>query len=369
MHISQFDYTLPKELIAQSPSDPRDHSNLMIVDRSTGSTKTDKFFNLPTYLTPNDILVFNNTKVFPARIFGTQNTKRYEVLLLSPTHNSQPTTNNSPHSHSNIWSCLIRGKIRIGDKLGFKKFHGTIIQKNDGNYSIEFNISYPEFMARLSEIGHTPIPPYIKSSLSENELREKYQTIYAINTGSAAAPTAGLHFTNSLLAKLKAKDIQIEYVTLHVGLGTFAPVREENLEEHKIHSEYFTVDDETIDRLNDAKKAGKRIIAVGTTTTRVLETLATNNLDQLGQLEITNSQSSTELFITPGYKFKFVDGLITNFHLPKSTLLALVAAFASRPNTNEIFTTFNNSLIGTVYAKAIEEKFRFFSFGDGMLIL
>lgn len=394
MKTLDFDYTLPKELIANSPADPRDHSNLMIVDRSkytfshskrseestSDYLKVDKFFNLPNYLTPNDVLVFNNTKVFPARIFGSKNGKLHEVLLLSHSNSQQSHpelvsgshtisfSHSNSYSNSNTWSCLIRGKIAINDTLSFGKFLGKVLSKENGTYSIKFSIPYPEFLERLYEIGNTPIPPYIHSTLTEKKLREKYQTIYAKDEGSAAAPTAGLHFTQELINQLTNNGVQLEYVTLHVGLGTFAPVREENMKDHQIHTEEFSVDPETIKRLNNYKKEGRRIIAVGTTTTRVLETLALSSVDQLGQLEIRDSKSSTELFIYPPFKFNFVDAMITNFHLPKSTLLALVCAFVSKPNTNHKFTTFFNSLIGEAYQKAIEENFRFFSFGDAMLI-
>lgn len=387
MHISQFDYILPKELIAQSPASPRDHSNLMIIKRSESSIKTDKFFNLPDHLTSNDVLVFNNTKVFPARIYGKKGDKSHEVLLLNLSSRGPEVRGDLKFSkkiaslplamtHTTTWECLVRGKIKEGNILTFPDFIGTVVSKEADHYLVEFSLPYPLFMEKLYKIGNTPIPPYIKSGLSEKSLREKYQTIYAQNEGSSAAPTAGLHFTDSVVEELKSKNIKLEHVTLHVGLGTFAPVREENLEEHTIHSEYFTVDPQTIKRLNEAKRAGKRIIAVGTTTTRVLETLADNSgflrhseLVLESPLSTHYSLLTTNIFIFPPYKFKFIKGLITNFHLPKSTLLALVSAFVSYPNTKERFTTFTDSLLGKAYQKAIEEKFKFFSFGDGMLIL
>ena len=220
-------------------------------------------------------------------------------------------------------------------------------------------------MKCLQKSGHTPIPPYIKSSEKELNLRKEYQTVYADSLGSVAAPTAGFHFTKSLLHKLKVKGVQIEYVTLHVGLGTFAPVKTKNLEDHPMHSEYFEVEKDVAERLNTAKKIGKRIISVGTTSTRTLESIS----NKAGKLEIKKLTGSTNIFIYPGYKFKFVDALITNFHLPESTLLALVSAFVSSPNTDKKFRSFKTSLIGKAYVEAIKEKYRFYSFGDSSLII
>lgn len=353
MDISLFDYQLPPNLIADSPVEPRDHSKLLIVNREIKKINHDHFYNITSYLTKNDVLVFNNSKVFPARLFGKKETGgKIELLLL---RNIEGTT----------WNAMHKGKLKPCDKLIFDGVDAQVLSAEGGIAQINFKTDQKNLMKIIYNIGHTPIPPYIKTGTEETELRIKYQTIYAKTEGSAAAPTAGFHFTQNLMEKLKNKGVQMEYVTLHVGLGTFAPVKELKLENHKIHSEYFEVDKDTIERLNNAKKSGKRIIAVGTTATRVLETLADNN-----SLLTTNYKlPTTNLFIYPPYKFKFVDGLITNFHLPKSTLLTLVSAFVSYPNSEEKFISFTKSLIGKAYNEAINKNYRFYSFGDASLIL
>jgi S-adenosylmethionine:tRNA ribosyltransferase-isomerase len=264
--------------------------------------------------------------------------------------------------HKNLdehtWEALTKPGLKAGQKITAEGISAETI-KRDGELSIlRFNLGRSELIKKLQEIGLTPLPPYIHSSDPEKDLRHEYQTVYAKTVGSAAAPTAGFHFTQELLEKLKKKGVQIEYITLHVGLGTFAPVKTKTLEEFKIHEEEFFVDNKTFDAIKEAKSKGKRIIAVGTTSTRTLETTASGKLS-----------GSTNLFIYPPYKFKIVDGLISNFHLPESTLLALVSAFVSYPNTDAKFKNFGCSLMGRAYKKAIENKFRFYSFGDASLII
>lgn len=332
MKLSQLDYKLPKELIAQFPISPRDHSRLMVIDRKSGEILHKHFYDLPKFLNKNDVLVFNKTKVFPARIFGKKETGgKVEVLLLK---------NISEYT----WEVITKPGIDVDEKIIFDSFNLKIIERN-GKVAIgEFDLTYINLLKTLEKIGHTPLPPYINSKESEENLRKEYQTVYAEKLGSAAAPTAGLHFTKRLINEIKKMGVQMEYVTLHVGLGTFEPVHEETLEKHKIHEEYFEVSDDTYERLVEAKRKGKRIIAVGTTTVRVLESLP-------------KRKGYTDIFIYQPYKFKFIDCLITNFHLPKSTLLALVYALAGE------------ELIKKAYKTAIMEKYRFFSFGDAMLLI
>ena len=332
MELKEFDYVLPRGWIAQEPVKPRDHSRLMVVDRVDGRIIHDRFYNLPKYLTAKDTLVFNDTKVWPARLMGRKETGgQVEVLLLRPAGGG--------------WEYAGRetgkaGHVRFGGGL-----EGTIIDKD----LIKFNVNNDVFMRLINRIGYTPIPHYIKlpTGWNEDRLRRSYQTVYARNAGSAAAPTAGLHFTHRLLRRLDDMGVDREFVTLHVGLGTFAPVRAERIQDHVMHSEFFRIDQETRYKIQTAKNAGKRIIVVGTTGVRVLETWA-----RAGKTE-----GETDIFIYPGYKFKLVDALITNFHLPKSTLLMLVCAFAGR------------ELILKAYQEAIRKEYRFYSFGDAMLIV
>jgi len=354
METSLFDYTLPKNLIANFPAHPRDYSRLMIIDRKTGQITHHHFFEIEKYLGPNDVLVLNKTKVFPARIFGKKSTGgKVEILL-----------------HKNIdeftWEALTKPGLRIGQKIDVQGTTLYISQRNDELSIIKFDIAKDELIEKLQKIGITPLPPYIHSTESEKNLRREYQTVYAESLGSVAAPTAGFHFTEKLLNKLKKKGVQIEYVTLHVGMGTFAPVKTQTLEEHKMHEEEFFLDKETADRLNLAKKSGKRIIAVGTTSMRVLETCAT---DKDEPCQLIPQSGNTDIFIFPPYKFKFVDALITNFHLSESTLLALISAFVSYPNTEDKFKDFSSSLMGKAYREAIKNKYRFYSFGDACLIV
>ena len=386
MDISKFDYTLPRELIAQKPANPRDSSKLLVLDRNSGEIRHTKFHNIINFLTPNDVLVFNKSKVFPARIFGRKKTKgKVEVLILKFLQKNEvfdiqgiiPSNEGLSLSQVSVCEVITKPGLFLHDTIFFEGFEGRVIKRDGYITHMEFNLPYHRLLSKLNMTGHTPIPPYIKKTgLSETDLRDKYQTVYAKNIGSAAAPTAGLHFTKELLKKIKNKGVQMEYVTLHVGLGTFAPVKEKDIKNHIIHEEFFDVDADTIKRLNTAKKDGKRIVAVGTTTTRVLETLATSggslstNYQLLSEPEALGSRRpSTNLFIYPPYKFKFVDSMITNFHLPKSTLLALVSAFVTSPNSKAKFMDFKTTIIGKAYQEAIDKKYRFFSFGDGMLVI
>ncbi len=340
MLLTDFDYELPPELIAQVPCPQRDHSRLMVLDREKKSIAHKHFYDIIDYLKPGDTLVFNNTRVIPARLIGTRSTGAHiEVFLLR-------------RREQNDWEVLV--------KPGRKARSGTIINFGNGELSCEI-LESTDFGGRiarfkydgiweelLDKLGQTPLPPYIHEKLQD---KSRYQTVYAKEDGSAAAPTAGLHFTEDLLKKIKEKGIALEFVTLHVGLGTFRPVNVERIEDHVMHTEFFHVDEDTAARINAAKERGGRIIAVGTTSIRTLESAT----DESGKL-IAQS-ADTGIFIYPGYKFKIVDGIITNFHLPKSTLLMLVSAFAGR------------EYILNAYHEAVAQKYRFFSFGDAMCIL
>lgn len=353
MKISLFDYHLPENLIANSPAEKRDHSRLMVIDRKTGEVVDKHFFDITDYLTSNDVLVLNKTKVFPARLIVNKFTGgKVELLFLEEVE-------------PGIWKALTHPGLKIGTSLSFGKNLFEVVGQDGMTALINTHLSKEKLMNLLRSYGHTPIPPYIKSEDSESNLRREYQTVYAESVGSVAAPTAGFHFTKELLDKLKNKGVQIEYVTLHVGMGTFAPVKTENIEDHPMHFEEYFIDEKTAKRLNEAKDKGKRIISVGTTSTRTLESVTNKS----GQIDIEKLHGSTNIFIYPGYKFKFVDSLITNFHLPKSTLIALVSAFVSYPNTNNEFKDFQTCLMGKAYKKAIEEKYRFYSFGDASIII
>ncbi|MDP3971158.1 MAG: tRNA preQ1(34) S-adenosylmethionine ribosyltransferase-isomerase QueA [bacterium] len=327
MRLSDFDYTLPKKLIAQHPVKPRDHSRLMILDRVKKDFVHQKFFNCLDYFNPGDILVVNNSKVIPARLIGHKLTGgKIEIFLLQ-------------NIKDNLWECLVGGKkMKPTTIIEFDNdFKGKLIKKiSDQTWEIEFN------KPNITSIGDTPLPPYITESSSP----EDYQTVYAKTDGSVAAPTAGLHFTPELMKKIKAKGIEIFDVTLHVGLGTFAPVKTEKISEHKIHKEYGELSRETAVAIKEAKAKNKRVIAVGTTSVRTLEAFAGKE-----------KKDWIDLFITPGYKFQIVDAMLTNFHLPKSTLLMLVGAFAEKKYMEE------------AYQEAIKKEYRFYSFGDAMLIL
>jgi S-adenosylmethionine:tRNA ribosyltransferase-isomerase len=343
--LSEFNYFLPKELIAQKLIQPRDHSRLMILNRQRQTIEHDFFYNLGKYLKSDDILVANDSKVIPARLIGRKETGgKAEILFLRQISGDtwQALIKNCKVGNKILWSYS-----RECDQEKDNKLIGEIVRKvEDGIYEIKFSIRDNNLMSIIYQLGQAPTPPYIKriSNLKE------YQTIYAKHRGSVAAPTAGFHFTKKLMNRLKKQGIQFEFVTLHVGLGTFQPIRTQNIEEHKMHSEWAEIKPEVAERLNQAKKQGQRIIAVGTTSVRVLESFCQNK-------QLKSGAQLIDLFIYPGYQFKFVDALITNFHLPKSTLLMLVCAFAGR------------EFIFQAYQEAIKNKYRFYSFGDAMLIL
>jgi S-adenosylmethionine:tRNA ribosyltransferase-isomerase len=353
MNLHDFHFDLPEELIGQKAIEPRDSCKLLVVNRESQSLTHHIFRDILTLLDKNYVFVVNDTKVFPARLFGTKDTGgKVEVLLLKQIA-------------LDSYQAMGRGKLKIGQKLDFGSGLSAILTSKDetGEIVIKFNLSGTDLISKIDELGRTPLPPYIHSETKEKDLREQYQTVYAREKGSAAAPTAGLHFTPELMKNLIEKGVAIEKITLHVGLGTFKPVTEEQINSQTLHTESFFVTDEVVKRLNDAKKEGKKIIAVGTTTCRVLET-------QTNQEGIIRAgEGETSIFIQPGYKYKFVDGLITNFHLPETSLLMLVSTLVSSPNSSHPFKNFADSLIGKAYQEAIKNKYKFFSFGDAMLIL
>lgn len=351
MEINLFDYHLEQDRIAQEPANPRDSAKLLVVDRKTGKVDDWHVSDLPRLLTPNDVLVFNQTKVMPVRLFGQKITGGKVELLLTRQLNED------------TWEAISTPGLKVGQKLEIEVLKAEVVDRSEEVVTIKFSDRGEYLRERIFEFGKTPIPPYIHSQKTERELRRIYQTVYAKKEGSVAAPTAGLHFTKELLVSLREKGIQTEFLTLHVGLSTFRGVKTERIEDHQMHPEWFHLDEETTKRLNQAKVEGKRIISVGTTTTRVLESCT----DENGVL--FPKEGDTKIFIYPPYQFKFVDSLMTNFHLPKSTLLMLVSAFVSVPNTKDKFTSFRHSLMGKVYDYAIENDYRFFSFGDTMLIL
>lgn len=337
MLVTDFDYDLPQELIAQHPMEPRDHSRLLAVDKKTGEIEHKHFYDLVNYLKPGDVLVFNDTRVIPARLHGTKDTGAHvEVFLLT-------------RRDATDWEVLVRPgkKLQVGAKINFSdELSCEVIEHTDfGGRVVRFKYDgiFEEILDRL---GETPLPPYITAPLED---KERYQTVYNRERGSAAAPTAGLHFTKELLQKIKEIGCEEVFVTLHVGLGTFRPVSEAKIEDHKMHKEFYTVSQEAADAVNKAKAEGRRIIAVGTTAVRTLEAAGAD-----GQLHAGSSW--TNIFIYPGYKFRLVDDLVTNFHLPQSTLLMLVSTLSTR------------EIMLQTYKKAVEEKYRFFSFGDAMFI-
>ena len=343
MKVSDFNYDLPKELIAQHPMEKRDESRLMVLHRDTKEIEDKTFKDIIDYLEPGDCLVRNKTKVIPARLYGKiigkESQKDVEFLLLKQLENDN-------------WEVMVRPgkKLRQGAKVEFgdgllKAKILEVLENGDRKVHFEYNGIFNEI---LDKIGLMPLPPYITEKLEE---KDRYQTVYAKYEGSAAAPTAGLHFTQELLEKIKEKGVEIANVTLHVGIGTFRPVKVENIEEHKMHTEHYYIKQEDADKINKAKREGKKIIAVGTTSCRVLESIA----DENGFVKET--EGDTSIFIYPGYKFKCIDRLITNFHLPESTLIMLVSSLATK------------EFIMEAYNKAVQEKYRFFSFGDAMIIL
>lgn len=340
MKTSDFDYELPEELIAQHPAVQRDHSRLLVMDKYTGAVEHRVFRDIVNYLHAGDVLVLNNTKVIPARIFGVKEggTAKIEVLLLKRDDDLP-----------NTWEVLVhpgkRAKVGTVIDFGEGRLKGEVIANTSAGRKVTFHFD-GIFEEILEELGTMPLPPYIHEQLED---QNRYQTVYAKVDGSAAAPTAGLHFTTELLETLRQNGIEIEEVLLHVGLGTFKPVSEEDIEDHEMHSEYYEISQETADRINKAKAEGRRIISVGTTSTRALESAAKDGRLQAGS-------GWTNIFIYPGYKWQIIDGLITNFHLPKSTLMMLVSALSTREH------------ILAAYKEAVAQRYRFFSFGDAMFI-
>ena len=341
MKVTEFDYELPEELIAQTPIKKRDESRLMVLNRKEQTIEHRIFKDIIDYLKPGDVLVRNNTKVIPARLYGRKETgAKVEFLLLN-------------NIEGDIWESIVRpgNKLHVGAKVIFGDgiLQAKILEvMPGGTRKVEFKYD-GIFNEILDKIGLMPLPPYIHESLKE---KDRYQTVYAKYDGSAAAPTAGLHFTPELLEKIQEKGVEIANVTLHVGIGTFRPVKEDTVEAHKMHSEHFYIKQEDVDKINKTKKEGRRVIAVGTTSCRVLESIADEKIGIVKQIE-----DDTEIFIYPGYKFKCIDGLITNFHLPQSTLLMLVSALAGK------------DYIMKAYKEAVKERYRFFSFGDAMFII
>lgn len=337
MEVTDFDYDLPEELIAQTPVEPRDSSRLLVMDKKTGELEHRHFYDLPEYLKPGDLLVFNDTRVIPARLHGVKTTGAHvEVFLLT-------------RKNATDWEVLVKPgkKLQKGAQIKFsEELSCEILDTTDfGGRIARFHYEgiFEEILDRL---GETPLPPYIHEKLKDSE---RYQTVYNRERGSAAAPTAGLHFTKELLKKIKDMGVEEVFVTLHVGLGTFRPVNESRIEDHKMHREFYTVSQEAADAINKAKREGRRIIAVGTTSVRTLESAGASG-------EMKAGGSWTSIFIYPGYQFRFVDALVTNFHLPQSTLIMLVSALSSREN------------ILHAYKVAVQEKYWFFSFGDAMFI-
>ncbi len=341
MNTSDFYYELPDELIAQTPIEPRDSSRLLVLGRNSGEIEHKHFYDIIDYLNEGDCLVVNDSRVIPARIYGVkaETGARVEFLLLKQVS-------------GNKWETLCKPgkKAKEGTKFTFGDgiMNAEVVEvKEDGNRIVDFKCD-ENFFSALDKIGQMPLPPYITEKLED---QERYQTVYSNELGSAAAPTAGLHFTNELMDKIRAKGVKIAYVTLHVGLGTFRPVKVEDVTKHKMHSEHYEVPEETARIIKETKESGKRVISVGTTSCRTLESVAT----QYGEVKACDGW--TDIFIYPGYEFKVLDGLITNFHLPESTLIMLVSAFAGYDN------------IMNAYKVAVSEKYRFFSFGDAMAIL
>ena len=339
MDVKEFDYYLPEELIAQTPLEKRSSSRLMVVNKQNGNIEHKHFYDIIDYLNENDVLVLNDTKVMPSRIYGkkVETNANIEFLLLKETR-------------KDCYEALVKParRVNIGTKIDFNGIlEGTVVSKGD-NGLCEIEFTYEGiFIEKLEALGEMPLPPYIHEKL---ENQDRYQTVYAKELGSAAAPTAGLHFTKELLEELKNKGVEILYVTLHVGLGTFRPMQTETIEEHHMHSEWYHMSSDVAKSLNEAKQKGKRIVSVGTTSTRTLESI----MSKYG--EFKEVSEDTNIFIYPGYKFKAIDALITNFHLPKSTLVMLVSAFSSK------------DIIMNAYKEAIDNKYRFFSFGDAMFI-
>ena len=341
--LGDFNYNLPKKFIAQYPEKRRDHSKLMVINKDTGEIEHRKFYNIVDYMRKNDLLVVNNTKVFPARLFATKDRTdaKVEVFLLRELS-------------ENLWEVMVRParKVRIGNKLVFTKdlMCDVIDNTVSGGRVVRFEYEKGDFHKIIDKIGTSPLPPYINREADKND-KKRYQTVYAASKGAVAAPTAGLHFTDGLINKLKDKGVKIETVTLHIGLGTFRPVQVEDLNRHQMDSEYFEVSTETSMAINQARKRHRKILAVGTSTVRALETIA------ISGFQVTPKRGWTDKFIYPPYEYKMVDKVITNFHSPQSTLLMMVSAFAGR------------KLIKKAYLEAKKNNYRFLSYGDAMIIL
>lgn len=345
MKLSEFDYELPEELIAQFPAQKRDYSKLLVLDKYSGERQHKHFYDIVDFFDENDVLVLNNTRVIPARLFAKKTTgANIEIFLLKEVK-------------AQHWEVLLRPakRVKVGDVLAISEdLSVELIEKYEDGKSLVKLLYQGNIFEILDKVGKIPLPPYIERKMTDDDFAkldyERYQTVYAKNKGSVAAPTAGLHFTEEILEKLKNKGVQVCYVTLNVGLGTFKPVNAENIEDHKMDNEAFEVSEETAKIISEGMSAGKRIVAVGTTSTRTLETV----FQKYGEIKAV--KDSSEMFIYPGYEFKVVDALITNFHLPKSTLIMLVSALAGKEN---IFAAYKN---------AIENKYRFYSYGDCMFI-
>ena len=344
MHIDKFDYELPAELIAQYPTEKRENSRLMVIHRENGIVEHKHFYDILDYLSPGDCLVMNNSKVLPARLIGTKEATGIEVEFLL-----------TKRKQGDIWETMVRPgrRLKPGDRVHFSEdplLYAEILNYGEGGTRIvEFRYN-GNFLDILDRVGKMPLPPYIQRESGEGD-KERYQTVYCKDEGSVAAPTAGLHFTDELLSRVREKGIQLAYVTLHVGIGTFRPVKCENIEEHEMHFEEFWIDEKTADIINKTKVSGGRIFSVGTTSTRTLESAA--NADGT----VSAGHGDTDIFIYPGYSIRVVDCQVTNFHLPKSTLMMLISAFYDREK------------ILNAYDMAVREKYRFFSYGDAMLLL
>lgn len=340
LNTSDFYYDLPPQLIAQTPTTPRDHARLLVLDRQDGSISHKHFYDIIDFLHEGDLLVVNNSRVIPARLYGKHldTEAPIELLLLEQK---------ASHTFETLVKPGKRAKVGDSFTFGDSEMTGTILTvQEDGNRLIEFHCD-GDIFSMLDKIGQMPLPPYITTKLDD---KERYQTVYSKDRGSAAAPTAGLHFTNSLLDKIKQKGVLVAEITLHVGLGTFRPVKVDDVTAHKMHSEHYVIDQPTADLINETKQRRGRIISVGTTSTRTLESSFFDG-------KVAAGDGYTDIFIYPGYKFKVIDGLITNFHLPESTLIMLVSAFCGFENTMN------------AYKIAVQQEYRFFSFGDAMLIL
>jgi S-adenosylmethionine:tRNA ribosyltransferase-isomerase len=355
----EFDYKLPADLIAQYPLDERGASRLLVLDRASGRVTHSTFLNLKDYLRPGDLLVLNNTRVIPVRLFGTKETGgKVEVFLVRALEGTlQPTVESFDSLDTSLWSAMAKSSkgVKAGGEITFAaSLKGRVVKVTDDGY-IEILLGFPKEMKLediLEEVALTPLPPYIKREASESD-KERYQTVYASQSGAVAAPTAGLHFTTEFLDELQDFGVEIAYVTLHTGPGTFMPVRASELSGHKMHSELYSIEPAVFDSVARAKREGRRVVAVGSTSTRALEASVSGDADFLNP----ELSGETDIFIYPGFDFKVVDAMLTNFHLPKSTLIMLVSAFAGREPVLK------------AYEEAVEERYRFFSYGDCMLIL